>query len=125
MPNLQICDGILRCNIGTLVCLAKSFGSFKNEWKECNAVKSLLNYFDKTKHIYDNRIYTCMAIALVSDDEEIETIPEVLQCLPEIIEMIRDCSHSIVSSENLKRTQIEVYGQRCKKSILKIIFKST
>ncbi len=107
-PNLQICDSILRRNIGTLVCLAKGFGSFKHEWKECNAVKSLLAYLDKTKHIYDNRIYTTMAIALVSADDEIDSIPEVLLCLPDIIDMVRDCAKSIQSNENLKRTEIEI-----------------
>lgn len=106
--NLELCDNVLRRTVGTLVCLAKSFGNYKNQWRDCNAVKSLLTYLEKTKHINDNRIYTCMAIALVSNDDEIDSIPEIQLCLPEIIDMIRDCAKSISTNENLLRTQVEV-----------------
>lgn len=109
--NLNICDKILRPNVGTLVCLAKSFGNYKNEWKECNAVKSLIDYFNKTKSIYDNRIYACMAIALVSDDDEIDSIPEIYLCLPEITSMIGDCAQAISGCDEtkvLQRTEIEI-----------------
>jgi len=49
-----------------------------------------------------------MAIALVSSDSEIDSIPEVLLCLPEIIDMIKDCATRIASNQGLTRTVIEI-----------------
>ena len=91
------------------MCLAKSFGNYKSEWKECRAVKSLIEYFGKTKDIYDTRIYACMAIALVSADEEIDSMPEIYQCVPDIASMIGECARAICGEGGeLRRTPIEI-----------------
>ena len=105
--SLNACDEILRRNIGILACMGKHFGHFKTEWKECHAVKSLLNYFEKTKDIKDNKIYACMTIALVAADDEIDSIPEIQTCLPDIIAMIEACSIAISTGDNLERAETE------------------
>jgi hypothetical protein len=95
LEEFRECDDLMRRNIGTIVCLSKYSGQFKNEWKQCKALKSLTNYFQKTKHILDNKTYSCLAIAFVANDDEIDTIPEILDCLPEIIDMIKECAKAI------------------------------
>ena len=81
--NTDICL-TMRYLMDSVVCLARAYGQFKKEWKDCMAVQSLLFYLNATKDIADNKLSVCMALAYVADDDDIDKLSELKQILPEI-----------------------------------------
>jgi hypothetical protein len=107
-PKFISIDNVLRRSMGSLVCLARAYSNYKNNWKNTNAVTIFLNYLKTTKHILDNRIYACMASAFVADDDDIERLPTLREVIPDLARLVGLGAKSIKENKNLFRNQFEL-----------------
>ena len=101
-------DETLRYIMGSLVCLARVYSNYKKAWKECNAAAIFLNYSNVTKSIADNKIYACMAIAFVAEEEDIDTLPDLKDVIPDLVKLCAKAAKMIQENENLIRNKIEL-----------------
>ena len=101
-------DNFYQYLIGSLVCIGRVSKNYLGEWKKIDAVKVLLNFLSKTKHINQNEIYTCMALAFCLTDEEIGNLPEIGSIIPEITKLIGQASNEIKTGEGLVRDELEL-----------------
>lgn len=101
-------DSIMRRTIGALVCMARTYSSFKNDWKAQNSVEKFLKYLERTRNIVDNKIYTCMAIAFVADDEDKDNLPQLKEIIPDLAYMAGVAAISIKDKVNLKRQLVQL-----------------
>jgi uncharacterized protein YqkB len=107
-PAFKGIDSTLRYGMGSLVCLARVYSNYKQNWKECNAASIFLNYSKITKNIADNKIYACMASAFVADDEDIDTLPDLKDVIPDLAKLVGKAAKIIQDNENISRNQIEL-----------------
>ena len=101
-------DGAMRRIMGSLVCLARVYANYKNNWKECKAAEGFLNYLKVAKDIVDNKIYCCMAIAFVADDDDVDKLPELKDIIPDITKLVGQAAKLIKETENIKRFPMQL-----------------
>ena len=106
--NFYNIDRTMRRIIGSLVCIARVYGNYKNDWKECNAATSFLKYCAITKDIVDNKIYACMASAFVADDDDINTLPDLKYIIPDLVMLVGMASKMIKKNDHLYRHRMDL-----------------
>lgn len=106
--ELENIDKTMRRVIGALVCLGRVYSAHRNEWKEQSSVKNILAYLDRTKNITDNKLYSCMAIAFVADDDDIDKLPQLKEILPDLVKMVAMAAKLIKEDLNLKRGVVQL-----------------
>lgn len=118
-------DKTMRRVIGSLVCLARTYTTFKSQWKDQNSVKKFLRYLERTKNIIDNKLYACMAVAYVTDDEDIQQLPQLKEVLPDLIRMVSRAATLIKDDLDLKREKVQLNesSNETKEVIIKDIFR--
>jgi hypothetical protein len=102
-------DWTFRRLMGSLVCLARVYNSYKKEFKELNSVNNLLYYLNKTKTIIDNKVYSCLCIAFIADDDDIDQqLHELKLILPDLCKMVGEGAKMIKTNTDLYRQEVQL-----------------
>jgi hypothetical protein len=92
------------------------------EFKEMNATLILLKFAEITENHSSIRLYAYLAITNVVSDTEIETLPQTVIVLKDIIKLIKIGANSISTKSDLKRVKIDLDNGKLDLEATVIIF---
>ena len=88
--------------------LSKTSDTKLSEWNSLNATSVLLKFAQITESYSSIRLYAYLALTNVVSDKDIETLPETITVMRDIIKLIKIGSNSIASKKELKRVKIDM-----------------
>lgn len=87
--------------------LSKIADSNKNDWEAMNATQILMKFSKQFEHSLIGML-SCMTIANIIKDEEMEMLPDMNLLLTEIIKLVYQVAESIVTKRGLRRIKLEI-----------------
>lgn len=108
--NFKTLNTIVRGSIGSFVNLSRVYDSFTFQYETEKCVEKIINFSQKLKDIFDNRMSAYVVLASICNDQEIDKFSDLKLVIPEIVDLIRKCSNLLKpdNKKNLKRFKVQL-----------------